>query len=100
MHSVLVVIEEPKRNSEESESKEWQAYRTDVQKVEELHKNIERLSLNVFLISLEHGLPPLTAILAAANNRAKYRLLFFEEAPDWVCSWDNKGDTISAARDR
>jgi hypothetical protein len=100
MHSVLVVIEEPKRNGQDSETKKWETYLAEVQNVEVQHPHIKRLSKGVFLIPLERGLSPLTTILAAAKNQAKHQLLFFEDAPDWVYSVDDKGDTISAARDR
>jgi hypothetical protein len=85
-HSVLIVTEKP--DEQEGERyKQWLAFLNGIAGTIKKAKRIEILAENVFLIALDYGMSTSTELLfRAQENHLKYKVLFFEEEPQWIRS--------------
>ena len=86
IHSLLIVVDKM-RDATHLQEKSWQSFSGRIESILQTAKGIERLSENVFLIPLDNGISPASLIFeAASRHELKYRVLFFEEEPEWVLS--------------
>ncbi|HTB62025.1 MAG TPA: hypothetical protein VK737_00440 [Opitutales bacterium] len=86
VHSILIVVENPGA-LKPIPTHRWHEFLNQARRVSETNAGIETIAENTFLISLENGMCPANQILnSAEQNDLKYRLLFFEEKPEWILS--------------
>jgi len=88
MHSILVIVEMPSDNKTKEDSLAWSSALQELRTVAENNKAVEDFGGNTWLIRAEGGLPFLTHLLSATEReKQRCRLLFFEDEPKWVRSY-------------
>jgi hypothetical protein len=86
MHSVLFVIEKPLSMTAQ-QSLAWQHLGRRLADSSGTAAGTRVLSENALMLDLSNGLETLAVLVElAAGNSFEHRALFFEEAPQWVCS--------------
>jgi len=86
MKSVLVVIQEPKKDDRKAIDL-WTTLWQDQELPNLTIKGIERLALNVFLIELDAALPAFCGLVYRAHKwGVPYKVLYFQEEPEWLHS--------------
>ena len=83
MSCALVIFENPNAN----QLKEWQQWKnilTNLENTAKKNDQIQKIHENVWLFALQNGLLPFVHALADSDNKnIKYRVLFFEEYPNF-----------------
>ena len=83
-HSVLIAFEKP---STTSELANWESMRRALPSVIGKGGKVEELADLVLLIPLQSGLQIASDVMSsAAKFGLRYRVLYFEQAPDWILS--------------
>ena len=87
MHSILLIVQEPKQGDRDAIGK-WQTLWQDHEVPKLTIPEIERLGIGILLIQLPRALPTFCGLVARADHwGVPYRVLFFEEEPQWFGSW-------------
>ena len=86
MHSALLVIEKPDLSNPEKE-KAWTDLKKALSGILATYERIEMLSENVLMIPMQSALPTFGDLIHAAQGKElSYRVLFFDQEPQWVYS--------------
>ena len=81
----LVIAERPKSSERPDEGRFYHSFLNNIRLHTPPLKGIESLSENVWQIDLRSGLDTLSKIIHEANGwQVSIRVLFFEDAPDWI----------------
>jgi len=84
MHSVLLVVDKPDAGDHVG-NKKWRDFLGDIQSTIARSSEIEVLGERCWLIPLDKGVGTLASLVYFAEARdLTYRVLFFEDAPQWV----------------
>jgi hypothetical protein len=84
MHSVLLVIEKPDISKADN-NQAWLAFQNTLLEILKSYENTQRLDENSLLINLNSDLPAFCSLINVADTRKlSYRVLFFEEEPQWI----------------
>lgn len=87
MHSVLVFVKKPKSFSDAQSQFNWNAIANAFNAVALKHPSIEMLGESCMLVPMSESAELFAdALRAASCGPLPYRILFFEEEPDWVAS--------------
>ena len=87
---VLLIVQKPGLDdrglvTDATEQDQWKAFQNLLAGCLKQSKEHERLTEGVALLSLAHGLRDfLSAVQAAEDRKFPYRILFFDDKPDWM----------------
>jgi len=71
--------------SEHESTRQWQDFLGNVQRISFPPAGMQKIHENVWLIPLSNGLPFVTKLIDwGASFGVSIRILFLEEAPDWI----------------
>lgn len=86
MHSALLTFPTI-ANDEERTKHLWTILLSDIANILGHYKGIESLNENVLLIPLDSGLTALAKVISRLDGEgSSYKVLFFDEEPNWITS--------------
>jgi hypothetical protein len=82
MHTAILIVEQPDRE-QATPYNNWEMAIGKLVTISERHQQIQIPTVGCAIVELTEGPQPLQAALDAAQH-CRYRILFFEKAPQWV----------------
>lgn len=84
-HSILIVFDVPSEAG--PAQSEWLTLSQTIEAVAKKNTQIQMLAANILLIPLQNGLQQASDLISLAGRRqVRYRVLYFEQEPQWIRS--------------